>query len=213
MATAKAITIAFEMARVGDTERDVAQNIGNLVVEYGADNVAFPLVNCGISEAHHLPIDKKLRVGEFLHTDFGANFDGYYSDISRTAVIGKGPSADMKKAYSLAIECQNNVMDAMRPGATIMDVHNAAKKTMEDAGFPYDRPFVGHSIGVGVHDLPFIGPVYGNWVLEPNMVFQVEPGVSIGKERVHTEDTILVTNGKAKNVSQFIDVSEILVIR
>jgi Xaa-Pro aminopeptidase len=215
MATAKAITIAFEMARVGDTERDVARNQCDLVFEFGADNVTACVLGSGESnlEAHHLPVDKKLKAGEILHTDFCANFEGYGSDISRTAVVGRAPNADQKKAYDLAIKCQNNVVAAMRAGAKIMDVHNAAKKTMEAAGFEYTRPFIGHSVGVGIHDYPFVGPVHGDWVLEPNMVFEIEPGVNIGKERVHTEDTILVTGGKAKNLSQFIDTSEILVIK
>jgi len=215
MVTAKAITIAFEMAKVGDTERDVAQNLSNLVVEYGADNVAACVLGSGMSnfEAHHLPTDKKLKRGELLHTDFVANFDGYYSDISRTAVVGAKPNDAQRKAYDLAIECENNVVDAMRAGVKIMDVHNVAKKTMEAAGFGYTRAFIGHSIGVGIHEYPFIGPVHGDWALEPNMVFEIEPSVTIGNERVHTEDTILVTGGKAKNLSQFIDTSEILIIK
>jgi Xaa-Pro aminopeptidase len=215
MATAKAITIAFQMAKEGDTERDIAQNMSNLVVEYGADNVAFCVLGAGKSnfEAHHLPIDKKIRRGELVHTDFGANFDGYYSDISRTAIVGKEPNRDQKRAYDLAIENMNNVVDAMRPGATVMEVHNVSKKTIEDAGLEYRRAFIGHSIGVGIHDLPFIGPAFADWVLEPNMVFEIEPGVRIGNARVHTEDTIQVTNGKAKNLSQFIDTSEMLIIK
>ncbi len=215
MATARAITVAFEMAKPGDTERELAQNMGRLVVESGANNVAFCVLGSGETnfEAHHLPSDKKIRKGEFVHTDFGGNFDGYFSDISRTAIVGKEPSKTQKEAYDLAIKTERNVVDALRPGRTVMDIHNVAKKTQEDAGLEYRRAFVGHSIGVGIHEIPFVGPAFGDWELEPNMIFEIEPSAMIGDARVHTEDTILITNGKAKNLSQYIDTSEIQIIK
>ena len=107
MATAKAITVAFEMARPGDTERDVALNMINLTLKYGGDTVAFMCFGAGknIYETHPVPGDYKLKKGDLVHTDFGCFFDGYYSDISRMAVVGE-PNENQLKAYGIAVEAE-----------------------------------------------------------------------------------------------------------
>jgi len=60
---------------------------------------------------------------------------------------------------------------------------------------------------------PSHGPSHGEWVLNPGMFFQVEPGLTLGRARVHTEDSFVVTDGGARNVSEYRDVSEIQRIR
>ncbi|MCK4702135.1 aminopeptidase P family protein, partial [Candidatus Bathyarchaeota archaeon] len=105
MATAKAITVAFEMAQPGDTEKMIAQNMINLTLEYGADTVAFMTMGAGpnIHETHHIPGGYRIKEGDLIHVDFGCLFDGYLSDISRTAAIAK-PDPTQLKAYSFAVE-------------------------------------------------------------------------------------------------------------
>jgi Xaa-Pro aminopeptidase len=84
----------------------------------------------------------------------------------------------------------------------------------ESEGYAYNRAFIGHSLGIGCHEIPFLGPSDGKWVLEPGMFFQVEPSISIGDSRVHTEDSFIVMeNGPARNVSEYRDIGEIQVVR
>ncbi len=214
MATAKAITVAFEMARPGDTEREVARDIMDLTVEYGADQVAFMTLGAGrnVFETHHVPGEYRMREGDLVHVDFGAYFDGYMSDISRTAVVGE-PDEDQLRAYEVSVGAEWAAAEAMRPGATVMDVHEAVKGFYGSEGYEYRRAFIGHGLGIGCHEYPFLGPSHGEWVLEPGMFFQVEPGLTLGRARVHTEDSFVVTDGGAMNVSEYRDVSEIQRIR
>jgi Xaa-Pro aminopeptidase len=214
MSTAKAISIAFEMARPGDTERDVAKNMMELVVEYGADSVAFMTLGAGpnIWETHHVPDDYALKKGDLMHTDFGGYFDGYFSDISRMAVVGK-PNQEQLKAYDVAVRAEWVTAEAMMPGVKVIDVHNAVKEYYESQGLPYNRAFIGHSIGIGCHEYPFLGPAHGNWELKEGMFFEVEPSCTIGQARIHTEDAFIVTKNGGENVSQYWDISNLQVIK
>ena len=214
MATAKAITVAFEIARPGDTERQIARNMVNLTLEYGADSIAFITLGAGenIFETHHVPTDYRIKKGDMLHVDFGGFFKGYMSDISRMAVVG-APDEIQLKAYDVAVQAEWVCAEAMQEGATVMDVHNAVKDFYESKGYEYHRAFIGHSIGIGVHEIPFLGPSHGDWTLERGMFFEVEPSHTIGHARVHTEDAFVLTKDGAKNVSEYRDISELQVIR
>ena len=214
MATAKAITVAFEMARPGDTERSIARNMMDLTIEYGADKIAFINLGAGenIFETHHIAVDYGIKEGDLLHVDFGGFFKGYMSDISRMAVVGE-PDETQLKAYDVAVRAEWATAEAMRAGATVLEVHNAVKEFYESNGYQYNRAFIGHGIGIGCHELPFLGPSHGDWVLEPGMFFQVEPSLTIGHARVHTEDSFVVGKGAAKNVSEYRDISELQIIR
>jgi Xaa-Pro aminopeptidase len=214
MATAKAITIAFEMSRKDDTEKDIARNMINLTVQYGAESIAFTTLAAGpnIFETHHVPSDYRVKDGDLLHTDFGALFKGYMSDISRMAVVGK-PDQTQLKAYDRAVKAEEVAAEAMQGGARVIDVHNAVKRFYESKGYPYSRAFIGHGIGIGCHEIPFLGPSHGDWLLESGMFFEVEPSITIGNAHIHTEDSFIVGKGAAKNVSLYRDISELQIIR
>ena len=214
MATAKAITVAFEMARPGNTERDIAQNMMDLTIEYGADHIAFINLGAGknILEIHHTPTDYRIKKRDMLHVDFGAFFKGYMSDISRMAVVGK-PGEVQLKAYNIAVQAEFATAKAMHEGVAVMDVHNAVKQFYESKGYQYNKAFIGHSLGIGCHEFPFLGPSHGEWVLEQRMFFQIEPSLTIGHVRVHTEDSFIVTKGTARNVSEYRNISELQIIK
>lgn len=214
MATAKAITVAFEMAKPGDSEKEIAKNMMNLIIEYGAERIAHVALGAGqnVLETHHIPDSYRIKEGDLLHVDIGGFFNGYVSDISRMAVVGE-PSRTQLEAYDIAVQTEKAAAQAMRPGTKIIDVHNATKEFYESKGQPYKRVFIGHSLGIGVHEYPFIGPSHGDWVLEENMFFQLEPGFIIGGMRVHTEDSFIVMKESTVNVSEYRDVSELQVVR
>jgi Xaa-Pro aminopeptidase len=215
MATAKAIAVAFEMARPGDSEREIAQNVIRLAYAYGADQVGFITLSAGenIFETHHVPSEYSIKPGDLVHVDFGCFFAGYMSDISRTAVVGP-PDERQQRIYQVAVGAERATAQAMRAGAKIIEVHQAAKNFYESQGFSYDRAFIGHGLGIGCHEFPFLGATHGDWVLEPGMLFQVEPRVSLDEVTVHTEDSFIIVEGdQAKNVSEYRDVADMQVIR
>lgn len=214
MATAKAITVAFEIAKPGDTEKEIAQNMIDLTLGYGADTVAFMTMGAGpnIWETHHIPGNYKLMEGDLIHVDYGCVFDGYLSDISRMAVVKK-PDNNQLKAYKFTVGAEYATCEALKPGSKVIDVHNAVKKYYESHGQEYNRAFIGHGLGIGCHEYPFLGPSHGDWVLDEGMFFQVEPSVAMGDSRMHTEDSFVVTSDGAENVSEYRDISELQVIR
>jgi len=214
MATAKAITVAFEIAKPGDSEKEIARNMINLTLSYGADTVAFMTMGAGpnIWETHHIPGDYKIKEGDLIHVDFGCLFDGYLSDISRMAVV-KQPSESQLKAYKMAVDAERVTGAALSPGLPVSTVHNTVKEFYESNGYPYNRAFIGHGLGIGCHEYPFLGPSHGDWFLEEGMFFQIEPSVILGDSRMHTEDSFIVRKGGGENVSEYRDVSELQVIR
>ena len=214
MATAKAITVAFEMAKPGDTEKEIARNMIDLTLGYGADTVAFMTMGAGpnIWETHHIPGDYRLKEGDLIHVDYGCVFDGYLSDISRMAVVKKA-NKNQLGAYEFTVGAEWATCEALKSGCEVIDVHNAVKEYYESHGQEYNRAFIGHGLGIGCHEYPFLGPSHGDWVLEEGMFFQVEPSVAMGDSRMHTEDSFIVTGDGAENVSMYRDISELQVIR
>jgi Xaa-Pro aminopeptidase len=214
MATAKAITVAFEMASPGDTEREIARDMMDLTIEYGADSVAFMTFGAGknIFENHHIPSEYRIKKGDLLHVDFGAYFDGYYSDISRMAVVGE-PDKIQEKAYEIVVGAETATAEALKPGVTVIEVHNFVKEFYKSKAYDYNRAFIGHSMGIGCHEYPFLGLSHGDWILESGMFFQVEPSLTLKSARVHTEDSFVISEDGAKNVSMYRDISELQKIR
>ena len=186
----------------------------NLTLSYGADTVAFMTMGAGknIWETHHIPGDYKLKEGDLIHVDFGCLFDGYLSDISRMAVVKK-PDQSQLEAYGMAVEAERITGEALCPGAKVIDVHNTVKAFYESKEHQYNRAFIGHGLGIGCHEYPFLGPSHSDWVLEEDMFFQVEPSVILGASRMHTEDSFIVRGGAGENVSEYLDISELQVIR
>jgi Xaa-Pro aminopeptidase len=214
LATAKAITAAFEMARPGDTEKKIAKDMITLTLEYGADTVAFMTMGAGpnIHETHHIPGNYRLKPGDLIHVDYGCLFQGYLSDISRTAAITK-PTKTQQEAYTFTVAAQRATEQALQPGTTVQEVHQTVKQFYESHGHPYTRPFIGHAIGIGCHEPPFLGPSHADWVIQPGMFLQVEPSIARASTRIHTEDSIHITPDGPRNVSQPRPIEELQIIR
>jgi Xaa-Pro aminopeptidase len=184
-----------------------------LTHQYGADSVAFLALGAGrnIFEFHHVPTDYEIEKGDLVHVDFGCYFSGYLSDISRTAVVGQ-PDETQLRAHGIAIRAERAVASALKAGAKVMDVHNAVRRLYESEGLTYDKAFIGHGLGIGCHEYPFLGPSHADWGLEPGMFFQVEPSLVMGQVRIHTEDSFIVAEKGAENVSEYRDISTMQVI-
>lgn len=181
--------------RPGRTEREVARDLENRMLELGADAVAFDtIVAFGPNSAipHHWPTDAELRTGDFVKLDFGALVDGYHSDMTRTLVLG--PPADwQREVYDVVARSQAAGRAALVPAIDVADVDAAARDVIEDAG--YGEQFLhglGHGVGLEIHEAPFLS-MTGAGRLSAGMAVTVEPGVYLaGRGGVRIEDTLVV---------------------
>ena len=141
-----------------------------------------------------LPEDRSLARGDLVVLDCGARVSGYHGDMCRSAVVGE-PSADqllMLEAVRSGIEAG---IEAARPGATVSDIHDAARAAVTQAGFgrAWWGDYMPHGIGAGQHEPP-IGLPDGDVVLRPGMCLCIEPGVGVpGVGGVVLEQMIQIT--------------------
>jgi D-alanyl-D-alanine dipeptidase len=134
--------------------------------------------------------------------DFGGELDGYFSDTTRTVVVGEAPEG-FTQAYAAVQEAQAAGVDAVRPGMVTGDLDRTVRSVVEAAGF--GERFIhrtGHGIGLEVHEPPYL--VEGDeTVLEPGMTFSVEPGVYLeGRFGIRIEDIVAVTAGGVERLNR-----------
>ena len=188
----------------GRTERDVADELARLIVEHGHDSADFVIVASGPNGAspHHEPEGRRIAPGDPVVLDFGGSVDGYFSDTSRTVVVGEAPDG-LEDVFALVHEAQAAGVEVVRPGVAIQEVDRAARAVIAAGGFG-DR-FIhrtGHGIGREVHEPPYA--VEGDpTVLEPGMTFSVEPGIYLdGRFGVRIEDIVAVTDGGVERLNR-----------
>ncbi len=125
--------------------------------------------------------------------DWGASYQGYRSDITRTFVLGN-PTPEMIRIHDAVLAANQAGRLAVRPGTTAQEVDRAARRAIGLAGFgEYFLHRTGHGLGLETHEPPYL--VEGNLdLLRPGMTFTVEPGVYVpGLGGVRLEDDVLVT--------------------
>ncbi|WP_312868074.1 M24 family metallopeptidase [Amycolatopsis pithecellobii] len=181
--------------RPGRTERDVARDLENLMLDHGASARSFSsIVAAGANSAipHHRPTGAVLAPGDFLKLDFGATVDGYHSDMTRTLVLGKA-AGWQRELYELVRRAQERGSAAVRPGAVTKEVDRAAREVIEQAG--HGEQFthgLGHGVGLEIHEAPSLAKK-GDGTLTAGMTVTVEPGVYLaGRGGVRIEDTLVV---------------------
>jgi methionyl aminopeptidase len=186
----------------------------------------YPCVLCtsvNSEVVHGIPSNKRvLQEGDIVSVDFGVVVDGFYGDAAITVPVGE---IDASKARLLKVteaSLQAGIA-AVKPGATLGDVGAAVQGVVEGEGFSVVRDFVGHGIGVQMHEDPQV-PNYGQpgkgMKLRPGMVIAIEPMVNVGKPDVvvlddgwtavakdgsmsaHFEHTVAVTDTGARILTE-----------
>jgi Xaa-Pro dipeptidase len=134
-----------------------------------------------------------IQKGDVLVSGAGADIDGYRSELERTMIVGE-PTLEQERAFSAMLALQSRAIEIMAPGVTAAEVELATVTLAEELEVQDSlRHHVGHSIGLEGHEAPFLDRG-DEAVLEPGMVFTVEPGVyvkDIGGFR-HS-DTVVIT--------------------
>jgi len=180
----------------GLKEYELAAEIDYHLQKYGATRPAFTTISsfgAHAAEPHYTHGDTMLHTGEVVLCDFGANYRGYNSDITRTFICGKATPQHMEM-YRTVEHAQQIGFDSIRPGATASDVHHAVAASIDKT--PFRGTFIhstGHALGLSVHDGPGFS-TESTLQLQEGMVFTVEPGVYLpGIGGVRIEDDIVVT--------------------
>jgi len=176
-------------------EKTVAAHIEFNMRKRGATSPAFSTISAigpNSADPHYTTGDRPTKSGDYLLTDFGAEYARYNADLTRTFIFDKAnPKA--KKIYELVLQAQLDAMDAIHAGVVAKDIDAIARNLIEKY---YPGRFIhslGHSLGLEVHDGGSISR-HSDLVLEPGMVFTVEPGVYLRDYGgVRIEDDIIVT--------------------
>jgi Xaa-Pro aminopeptidase len=205
---------ALDEARPGRRELEVAGDAMQTLFHLGGEmaHVITPYVASGehMSPPHRLATDKIIRNGDLCFIDIGAMWNGYFADIGRTTVVGR-PSKRQQEVYTAVYQGLMAGLATMRPGQTNQDTADAiiaaiAEHGLEDHLFSL---FIGHGIGIGANEPPYIGetlPGATVYEYQPNMVFAVEPLVWVpdvpGGGGVRIEDMVLITEGEARVLSR-----------
>jgi len=192
--------------RPGLTEKQFAADLVIELLRNGSDSeLPFsPIVASGINAAnpHHFPSDKEFQDGELIIIDWGANFEGYFSDITRTFALGDTIDSELLRAYETVRQANRAARIKANIGIQAGDVDQAAREVIETSGFgKYFTHRTGHGLGLEVHEEPYIKP--GNdFILEKGMTFTIEPGIYIPNlGGIRIEDDIFLEDSGATSLT------------
>jgi len=192
----KALDSTLAQVRPGMTERQIANILLMALSEQGSDGNAFePIVLGGPGSAHPhgMTGDHVIREGELLLFDFGGTYHGYPADITRTFGVGE-LDPELVNIYETVKAANAAGIAAAKPGVAAQKVDRAARKVITEAGYgEYFIHRAGHGLGLDIHEGPYMAE--GNTlILEPGMVFTVEPGIYVpGKGGARVEDNVVIT--------------------
>jgi Xaa-Pro aminopeptidase len=205
---------ALEGTRAGRRENEVAGDAMQTLYYLGGEmaHVITPFVASGehMSPPHRICTDKIIRNGDLCFIDIGAMWNGYFADIGRTTIVGR-PTSLQRRIYTAVYEGLMAGIEQARPGHTTQVVADAIIAKIADHGFGEHlfSLFIGHGIGMGANEPPYIGETLpGSKVFElrSGMVFAIEPLVWVpgvrGGGGVRIEDMVLVTDGDARILSR-----------
>jgi Xaa-Pro aminopeptidase len=206
-AGAAADRVAIGLAGVpfsGRSERSLARAVESQVVAEGHDRPWDAIVASGPNAAspHHHAGGRTITRGDTVVVDFGGSVDGYYSDTTRTYVVGE-PAAEVAEAYAVLRQAQQAAVATAGPGVPAQEVDRVARSVITAAGYgEYFIHRTGHGIGLEIHEHPYL--VEGNGdVLEPGMTFSVEPGIYVPRRfGMRIEDIVAVAEDGAVRLNE-----------
>jgi Xaa-Pro aminopeptidase len=197
--TARALEDVKPLIKTGINESDLEKAILESFRKYGATGVAFKsIVGSGKNAIlpHYQKNNAVVKNG-FVVIDIGAMYNGYCSDMTRTYPVNGVFTKAERHLMDLVLQAKKQAVAALKPGATLSDIDKISHDVIDKAGFgPYYNHFVGHHVGINVHDAH-------SEVLKEGMVVTIEPGIYIPAGApldpsywnlgVRMEDTYLIT--------------------
>ena len=191
--------------KIGMTEKEIASELVMQLLKHGSESeMPFaPIVSSGPNSAnpHASPSQRKIQAGDLLVVDWGAAYDGYISDLTRTFAVGE-VDEEYKKIHKIVQESNAAGRAAAKPGVPCANVEIAARDVIEKSGYgKYFTHRTGHGIGMEAHEDPYMRGD-NMQLLEPGMAFTVEPGIYLtGRNGVRIEDNMVITENGAESLS------------
>ncbi len=206
--------------KVGQSEDEMEWNLFSIARKLGADGFSFsPIITFGknTADVHHQKDSHKLKKGEKILLDFGIEYKGYMTDMTRvfyqkqgkgkgiTALAGQEGKGIEHKIYSTVLEANMAAIKAIKVGKKFSAIDKVARSVIEEAGYgQYFGHALGHGVGLKIHEAPNVSDLSKDKV-QPGMVFTIEPGIYIdGVGGVRIEDMVYVNSkGKVEVLTKF----------
>ena len=201
----KALLATIPFVKEGITERVIASTLIRQMLELGSDGeLPFqPIIAFGPNSAnpHAVPTDYALQRGDLVLFDWGANYLGYFSDLTRMFALGE-PEQELRHIVEIVERANTAARDRVAPGIRAGDIDTAARGVIEDEGYgEYFFHRTGHGLGLEVHEEPYMRGD-NDCLLEPGMTFTIEPGIYLaGKGGARIEDDLVVTRSGGRSLS------------
>lgn len=178
----------------GITEKTIAKTLENTIKEH-SDTLPFPVIVASgenSSMPHWRNSDRTLKKGDFVIIDWGAEYNGYFCDMTRTFIIGES-SEKHKEIYEIVNNANLQAIDTCRVEIKAKEIDAAARNLIKQSG--YGENFghaTGHGVGLDVHEFPKIS-AQSEEIIKPGMIFTIEPGIYIeGFGGVRIEDMVVI---------------------
>ncbi len=190
-----AFTHILGFIKPGISEKDVAFELEYFVRKNGGTKMSFEtIVASGVRSCmpHGVASDKIIMENDVVTLDFGAVYNGYCSDMTRTIFV-KNASDEMLKIYDIVLKAQKKAASGAFKGMTGIQIDNIAREIISSAGYADNFGHgLGHGVGLNIHEEPRLS-LTGNTVMENNMVVSIEPGIYINDfGGVRIEDLIII---------------------
>jgi Xaa-Pro aminopeptidase len=181
--------------KTGVREQDIALELELFMRKNGAEGPAFTFVfvsGTRSSLQHGDPTEKEINRGDFVTIDFGAMYEGYRSDITRTLAV-RPVSDKQREIYNLVHKALERGLKLIKPGLSGGELYREVQKIITEAGYEdYSGQGIGHGVGLEIHERPFIRAGVDT-ELKIGHVLTIEPGIYIpGWGGVRIEDTVVV---------------------
>ena len=203
--TQSALEATIPMIKIGMAEKELSSELVAQLLKHGSEpEMPFsPIVSGGPNSAnpHASPSERKLQAGDLLVIDWGATYDGYISDLTRTFAVGEVDN-EYQKIHKIVQEANAAGRVAAKPGVPCANVDIAARNVIEKSGYgKYFTHRTGHGIGMEGHEDPYMRGD-NMQILEPGMAFTVEPGIYLpDRNGVRIEDNVVITETGADVLS------------
>ncbi len=200
-------TFSYILQRIdcGISERDIMLEMEFYMRKLGSEGIAFDFIvvsGKNSSLPHGVPTDKKIEKGDFITMDFGAVYNGYCSDMTRTVAVSC-VSDEQRLVYNTVLEAQNMAFSVIKPNVICKKIDKTARDYIYASG--YEGCFghgLGHSVGIEIHENPSFN-TRCETILKSGMVLTVEPGIYIeNKFGVRIEDMVLITDNGFENLTK-----------
>jgi Xaa-Pro aminopeptidase len=191
----------------GRTEEEVALALDTAMRRLGSQDRAFEtIVASGPNAAkpHARPSARRIESGDPVVIDFGATFDGYRSDMTRTFCVGGEPSPELARVFEVVADAQAAGVAAVADGVVTGDIDKVCRDRIAQSGWAEAFEHgTGHGVGLDIHEAPAVGPG-STAILRPGVVVTVEPGIYLaGVGGVRIEDTVVVTDHGCRPLTAF----------